>query len=426
MKKLFGMVVLLFFIYFLYHVTFVYFQGGHDINYELTDGDNKVEINEILRSSNKHDPDNYSISLKINDSEFNIQTFYNFGRSSNIIKNVKYYKDNDYQCIFIKYRNDKILNDIMCVNNNIMISYHNISNISEGLKAFADSMETYGYDESNWKDDTSKGKTTEDSILYSNNLIENHFIGISAPSGMYRVNTIDQIRYVKLYTNTLNGNEPLLKGFVNDKYIVTNYDDNKLYRYYVVNMTNSGSALFGASEISANTYTLGSYGTSLYIYDPNTKKEYELDYAAQNLIEVGNEETNILYYNNGRWQRTPINSDLVNLKFGNNYSNDYSNNEYEKIIKVGNEYGYYYLFKKVNGKYIAYRSDITKKESLMYLFTTSSLNNLVFNDDFIYYVSDGSLKYYSDETGNRTVLNNSTILSKANVAIGLYIKKEKN
>lgn len=426
MKKLFGMVVLLFFIYFLYHVTFVYFQGGHDINYELNDGDNKVEINEILRSSNKHDPDNYSISLKINDTEFNIQTFYNFGRSSNIIKNVKYYKDNDYQCIFIKYRNDKILNDIMCVNNNIMISYHNISNISEGLKAFADSMETYGYDESNWKDDTSKGKTTEDSILYSNNLIENHFIGISAPSGMYRVNTIDQIRYVKLYTNTLNGNEPLLKGFVNDKYIVTNYDDNKLYRYYVVNMTNSGSALFGASEISANTYTLGSYGTSLYIYDPNTKKEYELDYAAQNLIEVGNEETNILYYNNGRWQRTPINSDLVNLKFGNNYSNDYSNNEYEKIIKVGNEYGYYYLFKKVNGKYIAYRSDITKKESLMYLFTTSSLNNLVFNDDFIYYVSDGSLKYYSDETGNRTVLNNSTILSKANVAIGLYIKKEKN
>lgn len=426
MKKLFGMVVLLFFIYFLYHVTFVYFQGGHDINYELNDGDNKVEINEILRSSNKHDPDNYSISLKINDTEFNIQTFYNFGRSSNIIKNVKYYKDNDYQCIFIKYRNDKILNDIMCVNNNIMISYHNISNISEELKAFADSMETYGYDESNWKDDTSKGKTTEDSILYSNNLIENHFIGISAPSGMYRVNTIDQIRYVKLYTNTLNGNEPLLKGFVNDKYIVTNYDDNKLYRYYVVNMTNSGSALFGASEISANTYTLGSYGTSLYIYDPNTKKEYELDYAAQNLIEVGNEETNILYYNNGRWQRTPINSDLVNLKFGNNYSNDYSNNEYEKIIKVGNEYGYYYLFKKVNGKYIAYRSDITKKESLMYLFTTSSLNNLVFNDDFIYYVSDGSLKYYSDETGNRTVLNNSTILSKANVAIGLYIKKEKN
>jgi hypothetical protein len=426
MKKLFGMVVLLFFIYFLYHVTFVYFQGGHDINYELNDGDNKVEINEILRSSNKNDPDNYSISLKINDTEFNIQTFYNFGRSSNIIKNVKYYKDNDYQCIFIKYRNDKILNDIMCVNNNIMISYHNISNISEGLKAFADSMETYGYDESNWKDDTSKGKTTEDSILYSNNLIENHFIGISAPSGMYRVNTIDQIRYVKLYTNTLNGNEPLLKGFVNDKYIVTNYDDNKLYRYYVVNMTNSGSALFGASEISANTYTLGSYGTSLYIYDPNTKKEYELDYAAQNLIEVGNEETNILYYNNGRWQITPINSDLVNLKFGNNYSNDYSNNEYEKIIKVCNEYGYYYLFKKVNGKYIAYRSDITKKESLMYLFTTSSLNNLVFNDDFIYYVSDGSLKYYSDETGNRTVLNNSTILSKANVAIGLYIKKEKN
>ena len=426
MKKLFGMVVLLFFIYFLYHVTFVYFQGGHNINYELTDGDNKVEINEILRSSNKYDSDNYSISLTIDDTEFNIQTFYNFGRSSNIIKNVKYYKDDNYQCIFVKYRNNEVLNDILCINNNIMISYHNITNISDGLKDFASSMKTYGYDDSNWKDDTSSGKTTEDSTLYSNNLIKNHYIGISTSSGFYRVNTIDQMKYVKLYTNKLNGNEPLLKGFVNDKYIVTNYDDNELYRYYVANMTNSGSSLFASIKISTNTYTLGSYGTSLYIYDPDTKKEYELDYAAENLIEVGNEATNILYYSNGKWQRTPITSDLINLKFGNNYSNDYTNDEYEKIVKVGNEYGYYYLFKKVDGKYVAYHSDITKKDSLVYLFTTSSLNNLIFNDDYIYYVSDGSLKYYSDETGNRTVLSNDGILNKANVAIGLYIKKEKN
>lgn len=426
MKKLFGMVVLLFFIYFLYHVAFVYFQGGHNINYELTDGDNKIKINEILRSSNKHDPDNYSLSLTINDTEFNIQTFYNFGRSSNIIKNVKYYEDNNYQCVFVKYRNNKVLNDILCINNNIMISYHSIPNVSDSLKEFANSMEANGYNENNWKDDTTGGKTTEDSVLYPGNLIKNHFIGISSPSGFYRVNTIDQMKYVKLYTNTLNNNQPLLKGFVNDKYIVTNYDDNEIYRYYVANMTNSGSISFASSKISLNTYALGSYGTSLYIYDPDNKKEYELDYAAQNLIEVGNEETNVLYYNNGKWQRTPITSDLTNLKFGNNYSNDYTDSNYEKIIKVGNEYGYYYLFKKVDGKYFAYRSDITKKDALIYLFTTSSLSNLIFGDDFIYYVSDGSLKYYSDETGNRTVLSNSGLLDKPNVAIGLYIEKEKN
>ena len=426
MRKLFGMVVLLFFIYFLYQVTFVYFQGGHNINYELTDGDNTIKVNEILRSSNKYDSDNYSVSLTINDTEFNIQTFYNFGRSSNIIKNVKYYKDDNYQCIFVKYRNNEILNDILCMSNNIMISYHNLTNISDGLKEFADSITTYGYDESNWKDDTATEKTTEGSTLYSDNLIDNHYIGISTSSGFYRVNTIDEMKYVKLYTNTLNGEEPLLKGFVNDKYIVTNYDDNELYRFYVANMMNSGSSLFASTTISNSTYTLGSYGTSLYIYDPTTKKEYELDYAAQNLIEVGNEETDILYYSNGKWQRTSITSDLANLKFGNSYSNDYTNADYEKIIKVGNEYGYYYLFKKTDGKYVAYRSDITKKDALMYLFTTSSLNNLIFNDDYIYYVSDGNLKYYSDETGNRTVLNNGEILNKSNVAIGVYINKEKN
>ncbi len=426
MKKLFGMVVLLFFIYFLYQITFVYFQGGHNINYELTDGDNVIDVNEILRSGNKDDSDNYSVALKIKDTEFNIQTFYNFGRSSNIIKNVKYYSDDNYECIFVKYRGDLVLDDILCMDNNIMIPYHNITNATAGLKDFANSMKSNGYDENYWSDDTSKGTISEGTTLYTNNLVGNHYIGISASTGFYRVNTIDKIKFVKMYTNSLNGGEALLKGFVNDKYIVANYDDKDLYRFYVANMTNNGSNLFASTAVSQSAYTLGSYGTSLYIYDPTNKKEYELDYSTQSLIEVGNEETNILYYNDGKWQRTSINSDLTNLKFGNNYSNDYTNTDYAKIIKVGNKYGYYYLFKKVNNNYVAYRSDITKKDSLMYLFTTSSIDNLVFNDGYIYYISDGSLKYYSDETGNRTVLIDGSLLNKNNVAIGVYIEKKKS
>ena len=154
-------------------------------------------------------------------------------------------------------------------------------------------------------------------------------------------------------------------------------------------------------------------------------KEYELDYDSQSLLEVGNEETDIVFYSEGKWQRTPITSNLNTLNFGNNYSNDYVNDEYEKIIKVGNKYGYYYLFKKVNDRYIAYRSDVTNSEALTYLFTTTNINNLVFTDDYIYYISDGSLKYYSDATGNRTVITNSNILNPSNVSIGVYVERKK-
>ena len=47
MRKLFGMLVLLFAIYILYQVTFVYFQGGHNIDYQISDGNNLVKINDI-------------------------------------------------------------------------------------------------------------------------------------------------------------------------------------------------------------------------------------------------------------------------------------------------------------------------------------------------------------------------------------------
>ena len=425
MKKLFGMLVLLFALYFLYQVTFVYFQGGHNIDYEISDGNNLVKINEKLRSGNKSDADNYSISLVINDTNFNVQTFYNFSRSSKIISTVRYYEDNEHKCVFIRYRNNKVLNDILCNDDNIIIPLHNLDIISDGLKEFAKEMVNYGYDENNWKDNTSGSIEKENATLYPKNLVNNHYLGVSSPSGLYRINKIDQIKYVKVYTTNLNNNQPILKGFVNDKYIVANYDDEQIYRFFVSNLTNNGSNMFATKVISNSTFVLGSFGTSLYIYDPDAKKEYELDYDSQSLLEVGNEETDIVFYSEGKWQRTPITSNLNTLNFGNNYSNDYVNDEYEKIIKVGNKYGYYYLFKKVNDRYIAYRSDVTNSEALTYLFTTTNINNLVFTDDYIYYISDGSLKYYSDATGNRTVITNSNILNPSNVSIGVYVERKK-
>lgn len=425
MKKLFGMLVLLFAFYFLYQVTFVYFQGGHNIEYKLSDGNNIVKINEILRSGNKSDADNYSISLSINDINFNVQTFYNFRRISKIIRTVKYYEDNENNCIFIRYRNDQVLNDILCNDNSILIPLHNLDNISDGLKEFAKEMANYGYDENNWNDNTSGSIEKEGATLYPKNLVNNHYLGVSSPSGLYRINKIDQIKYVKVYTTNLNNNQPILKGFVNDKYIVANYDDEQIYRFFVSNLTNNGSNMFATKVISNSTYVLGSYGTSLYIYDPDARKEYELDYDSQSLLEVGNVETDILYFSEGKWQRTPITDDLTTLNFGNNYSSDYVNDNYEKIVKVGNDFGYYYLFKKINDRYIVYRSDVTNSEALTYLFTTTNISNLVFTDDYIYYLSDGNLKYYSDATGNRTVVTNNNMLSPTNVSIGVYVERKK-
>jgi hypothetical protein len=421
MKKLFGMLVLLTLIYFLYQAIFVFFQGGHDMKYSLLDGDKVINVREILKAGNRYsNEDFYSFKIDVDNISFDVQINHNFGRSSDVITDIKYYKDD--KCIFIKYRDNKTLTDILCLNNNVIIPYHNLSSVSEGLKIFANSMGKFGYDEKKWADNLDDGKNIENSNFYNKNLIKNHYIGISIPGGLFHINNIDQIKANKVYTS-VNNNQPLLKAFLNNKYVIANYDDKEIYRFHVLDINSNSIDLFSGKTISINSYVIGVHDTSVYLYDPDAKKEYELDYAVKRVLEVGNEDTGIVYYQDGKWKRTALNDDLSSLYFINDYSTDYSNPKYDKTIKIGTKYGYYYYIKNSNSEYKVYRSSTYNKEIVTYLFTTTNIQNLVFIDNYVYYIDNGSLKYYNDETGSKTIVYNPGLLNDKNVSIGIYIQK---
>ena len=423
MKKLFGTILLLFVVYFIFQVAFVYFQGGHKIKYYINDNDNSIEINEELRSGKKNDDDNYSLNIIVNDdTTFNVQTFYNFNRSSNIIKDAKFYSDNEYSCIFLKYRNNKMLNDVICKKDNVMYNYNSINNPSSELNNFVSSLSSYGYDKEEWNNSLNNPKELDNIKIYADNIVKNHYIGLSSSSLFYQINSQDIIKKDIIYTSDLPKDTKFVKGFTNDVFMISdcsNVNETKV-NYQNVVTNDSGAFTTDKFIFSCSSYALGSYNTSLYIYDPISKKEYEIDYDNESILEVGNEETGIKCYDDGKWKYKNINE---NLNFGSKYENDYVNPNYEMIVKSGNKYGYYYLLKKIDNGYSVYRMDITNKNEILYLFDATSINNMVFIRDYIYYINNGSLNYYSDVTGNKTVAYSNEIFNDSETLFSISYKK---
>lgn len=423
MKKLIGVIILLFFGYFLFELTFTYFQGGHKIKYYINDGSHSIEVSEHLRSGNKSDDDNYSINFVIDeDITFNVQTFYNFNRSSNIIKDVKYYNDDSYNCIFIKYRNNRILNDVICKKDDIMYNYNSIKSPSSELSQFVDSLSELGYIKEEWIDPTTNVEKTDNAEVYKDNIVENYYVGISNGTTFYQVNSNVTMRKNNLYNTELMPDKMKNRAFINEYYMTYNYNsiNETKFNYYDVTSNESHSIERKDLILSNETYALGTYKTSLYVYDPISKKEYEVDYDNENILEVGNEQTGIKCYDMGEWKFKNIDDDLY---FKTGYKNDYTDSNYDKIIKIGNKYGYYYLFKKLNDKYSVYRMDVTNKNEKLYLFDTTSADKIVFINDYVYYIENGNLKYYSDTTGNRTLIYSEEIFRNDNTLFSVVYKK---
>ncbi|HPF82550.1 MAG TPA: hypothetical protein PLV83_00040 [Bacilli bacterium] len=398
MKKIFGLSVLIFIIYFVIEIVFIYLGNGHTVEYQVKDNDKKFTVNEVFKSNAKKDANSYSISIKNDTVQFSLLTYQNFKRSSEIVKKIKYFEDNTYKCIFIKYRDNKVLNDVLCNDGTYNIPYHNITNPSEELKKFVESLKEYGYDETKWIDNTSVNKEKYNAILYIDNLIKSHFVGLVNDSNLFRINNIDYVANTLLFEgDTIKG-----VGFTKDKYITLDYTSAPI-TYNVYSFTSSKNFKISAQQDLKNAKVLGYYDDSIFIYDEATGKEYEIDGEKLTLQEVGDNQKTIKYYSDG-WKYSNINDiNINNLNFGNEYVDDYNNPNFIKTIKRGHESGYYYYINNVNGRYNVYKSNINNLNNITYILSTTDINSIRFIGNYVYYLDGDYIRYYSDSCGNRTL-----------------------
>ena len=138
------------------------------------------------------------------------------------------------------------------------------------------------------------------------------------------------------------------------------------------------------------------------------------------ISEVGNNSKKVKYYDNGEWDKISVKKANDEKKF-NTKVEDEAFAKFDYVYLAGGEKsGYYYLYKKNNNQYEVYRTPVQNKKAITYLFNVKKISDVYYLDDYVYYKSGNKLKYYSNMTGNRTIVEYNEIEFNNSLIFGVY------
>ena len=232
MKRLFMMLVTLFVIYFMIQIGFNYFGKGHDVNYNIKSDNVFFEINEKYINNTKGEKDSYHFKIKFKDSEIVFQTYENFSNNEKIIQKIEYFEDEKYKCILPVFVTNKVIFDILCLDNDNLRYYHDIIGESPKLDDFAKKLSHYNLE--SYYIDNKNNKTINNTItIFDDNILNNHFISFTNYKGLSTINNLNfkKLHNIKLFKNDVYKRS---EAFLNQYYIVADYNQEQNITIYLL------------------------------------------------------------------------------------------------------------------------------------------------------------------------------------------------
>lgn len=400
MKKIFASIIVLYIFFFFLEFCFNYFKKSHEVTYVI----NNIEIKEDYKGNTKGETNNYYFEIKAPKNIFYIQTYEDFKKEKKIIKEIKYFINEEYECILPIFKKDKILTDLTCINNKgIEQNYNTIQN--DEIDNFLSEIKLYKKE--NYSDNTQNSIIKGTSTYYINNLNPNYFLAFTYYKG---VKIADQTSLRELELFKKDRYTQKVKTFVDNKYITIDYNNNyDSNEFIVLDLKNRKTSTIGSNfVVNFDSYIQGTINNSVYVFDKDTKSQYQIDLKEKTIIRIGTASTGIKYYD-GTWQnKSAYDAAKEEIIFKEYDSSD----KYVMIKKImGNNYGTTIYVEEENGIYKVYKSP-RNNGILTYLFTTTDYKTMYFLNDYIYYKDGIYIKQYSDLTGSKTIIKDSEITNK--------------
>ena len=413
MKKLCILFSIMLLLYFILEVIVNHLNPGHVINYSLND----FQVKEEYINNQKGEIKSYNFIIKDENSEFYLQIFENFNNSKKIIKEIKSFKNKDVVCILPLFNNGKALTDLMCLNNNIIYNYKDLLYENSELTEFYDSLDNY-FPKENLDNKTS----IENITLYRDNIEPNYYISFTTYKGFISTNSFNKTLQVK---NIFNSDvyDHYLSSYVNEYYVTVNYDEKYGYsRIYIYNIKNNKeNEIVLSKNIEKNSYIQGILDNSLYIFDRDNRRQLEINTETKTISEVGNNKSGIKIYRDDHFDIVSAYECTINdILFEK--SNDDLDNYYYIGSNGLSKTGYTYYYQNEGSFYKIYRANNSHKEQLTYLFKVNNIDKMQIINEYIYFVSDDYLKYYSDKTGIRTLVYNNEFYFNPNIKYKIIYK----
>ena len=153
------------------------------------------------------------------------------------------------------------------------------------------------------------------------------------------------------------------------------------------------------------------------MYDKENKKQHQID-IYNKIITSSNE---IKYYKNGSWTLMSVMEANNETKFTYNL-NEYENDDYIRIDKVGTDVGYYYLYKKNGSTYDVYRVNIQNQKGLTYLFNTKTIDKIYYVDDYVYFINQNTVQVFNEGFGVRSLIRYEELEFNKYINFNIYVK----
>lgn len=421
MKKLVRLLIILTVLYFGIEISFVNLNKGHKLEYKIKSNKKVFTIKEVYTQRKKNEKNNYYFEIKVDDNVFNYQTYNNYKRANYIIKKIDYFENDDYKCINIKDKKNKSISDVLCLKDNIEYNYNSIKGKNKELDKFVSKLKEYKKYTDNKKDKIKASPVT----LYTDNLVNKHYIGLQNYKGIYLINKKDKVKNVSMFKADKYTNEASIIS--NDWYISADCNrEYKFHEFYLVNIrTGKKRKITSDREIAVNSYMQGAVDKEVYLFDKSNKLQYRINLKNNTVKISGRTSEGIELYEDSEYTLGSAYDAFSEKVIFNKYTSNtkFDGKKYARVDKVGNKLsGYYYVYVKDDDNYKAYKVNVQNKKILTYLFTTTNIENIYYHDDYVYYKDGKYIKYYQNDTGIKTLLKDNEFEFNKSLKFGLYVK----
>ena len=419
MKKVLKMLIVMFIIYFIIQIGFSLFGTGHEVSYKIND----IEIKEIFTNNTKGEVKNYYLDINVDGVHYYIQTYHDFHNSKKIIKDIKKLNTANSSCILPIYRNDEIVTDIICKVAGKNIYYRNIKGGDAELDNLVSNIKEYNF--SKWNNNLENPYKLGTITLYKNNMLNDYLIGINSYKGLYTIseNNVKGLIEVNIFNKDIYTRK--ISGTVKSTYVTADYESNYTFnKFYTLKLDSKNVETIKSNyDISFDSYVQGIIDNSMYVFDKDSKVQYEVNIKSKTVTIVGNVSMGIKFYNNGVWEtKSAYDASSSEMMFINNVA-DYVDSNYIRIDKHGNtKSGFYYLYQREGNYYKVYRSNVQNKEDLTYLFEKNIIDNIYYIDDMVFYTYNNEVRYYNDEVCIRTLFVNTEFEFNNSLVYSVYKK----
>ncbi len=421
MKKLVLEFIIVWLAFFGVRVIVKHYQDGEKIHYTISLDNVTYKITENYTKHEKNNRDSYYFDIKLNDEHFIFQTYESFRQQQHLIQTIYEYHDEQVKCILPILKDNKIVTDVICKEQDDQVYYHQIKGKYEKLDAYVSELKLLQkvYQNHSKKENTVKTGTSK---IYTHTLPEDKRVAISNYRGVAMVDATGKIEKQDVFQSDVYDQK--IKAMIGNYYLVADYEQPfEIDRFYLVDLVkNKEEVVESKYMISKDSYIQGIVGNSVYLYDRSNQKQYEINVEDKTVYEVGNANLKIQYYDGSKWSQ----KEMYDIATTDIYFEEYpdvtkKNSNYDKVIRVGGEItGYYYYFRKVGDSYEVYRAPVQNDRIKTYVFTTTSLSQIYYIDENVYFMNHNDVQKFDEILGIQPVLTNSEFEFNSTILYKIY------